>query len=109
MSSTENAVVNIQALNRMDGVTGLWGRLLHRDRQAYETWLEERDMIIITAALLRLNERQLNRIGLSHASLSLDVDDLAHRASREAQLTDDILRIIDGDYEPRSDHAIAAE
>lgn len=109
MSKTENAVVNMHAQKRRDGVVGLWGRLRHRDRHAYEAWLAERDMIIITAALLRLNERQLNRIGLSHATLSLDVDDLAHRAAREAQLTDDILRIVEDDYETPQHHAIAAE
>lgn len=109
MSMTENAVIKFRTPKRKDGVAGLWGRLLHRDPQAYEKWLEERDMIIITAALLRLNERQLNRIGLSHDTLSLDIDDLAQRASRDAQLTDDILRIVEGEYDTQPGHAIAAE
>lgn len=109
MSMNDTAAISSPGPKRRDGLVGLWGRLLHRDPQAYETWLEERDMIIITAALLRLNERQLNRIGLSRATLSLDLEDLAHHALDEAQLTDDILRIIDTDHGAKPPSAIAAE
>lgn len=110
MSKTELASTKTALPKRKDGFIGLWGRMIYRDRNAYEKWLEERDMIIITAALLRLNERQLNRIGLSRSTLALDVEDLALRAAREAQITTDVLRIIEEDeteMQPR--HAIAAE
>lgn len=109
MSMTNTVVTNSNPSMTGNGVVGLWGRLVHRDASAYENWLEERDMITITAALLRLNERQLNRIGLSHATLALDIDDLAQRAARDAQLTDDILRIVDGEQDMPPPHAIAAE
>ncbi|NYS26098.1 hypothetical protein HUK65_13980 [Rhodobacteraceae bacterium 2376] len=98
-----------------DGLIGLWGRLIHRDPESYDIWLEERDMTIITAALMRLNERQLNRLGLSRATLALDVEDLTRRAERDAELTADILRIVeDSDRGPEhrhspATHAIAAE
>lgn len=110
MSMTEAAVMSPPAPGRRDGLIGLWGRLVHRDPDTYEKWLEDRDMILITAALLRLNERQLNRIGLSHATLSLDVEDLARRATNDARLTSDILRIVEGDFDRQPTcGAIAAE
>ena len=93
-----------------DGLIGLWGRLIHRDPECYDIWLEERDMTIITAALMRLNERQLNRLGLSKATLALDVEDMAHRAERDAELTSEILRIVeDAEQHDTPPHAIAAE
>lgn len=108
MSKTKAALTN--APTRKDGVIGLWGRLFYRDPNDYEKWLEERDMIIITAALLRLNDRQLNRIGLSRATLSLDVEDLSLRARRDMQIASDILQIVEGDtLESQQRHAIAAE
>lgn len=110
MSKTQAASTNAPALTRKDGVIGLWGRLFYRDPNDYEKWLEERDMIIITAALLRLNDRQLSRIGLSRATLSLDVEDLSLRARRDAQIASDILQIVEGDaIEGQQRHAIAAE
>lgn len=108
MSMTATAPHPHVARPRKDGLIGLWGRLIHRDPAAYEHWLEERDMLIITANLLRLKERQLNRIGLSRATLALDVEDLAQRAQRDAQLTSDVLQIVETDS-ARSRHAIAAE
>lgn len=114
MSMTETRPNNLPPAPRKDGLIGLWGRIVHRDRQDYETWLEERDMTIITAALLRLNERQLNRLGMSRATLALDVEDLAFRAKQEAEVTLDILRLVDDAPEDRQDphappRAIAAE
>ncbi len=111
MPKTKNALTYALAPKPKDGVIGLWGRLIHRDHEAYENWLEERDMVIITAALLRLNERQLNRIGLSRSTLALDVEDLALRAQRDAQMTSEILRLVGEDAvsEAPHRHAIAAE
>lgn len=98
-------------VKRKDGMIGLWGRLLHRSPDTYEKWLEERDMIMITATLLRLNERQLNRIGLSRKTLALDIEDLALRAARDAEIATEVLRIVEDDtkQEDKRDHAIAAE
>jgi len=94
---------------RRDGVIGLWGRLRHRDPAAYETWLEERDLLEVTATLLRLNDRQLARIGMQRSTLALDVEDLALRAARDRDLTRDILELVsDRDARP-GPHAIAAE
>lgn len=93
---------------RKDGLIGLWGRLFHRDPIDYDAWLHERDMTVITATLMRLSERQLNRLGMSRTTLALDVEDLALRAEREAQITSDLLAIVDED--PANErHAIAAE
>lgn len=89
-----------------DGLLALWGRLRHPRAEAYEAWLEERDMVVITATLTRLSERQLNRIGMSHRTLALDVDDLAIRTARERMIARDVLEIIDNGPAPA---AIAAE
>ena len=92
---------------RRDGVVGLFGRLRHRNAEAYEAWLEERDMIIITATLMRLNERQLSRIGMARGTLALDVDDLALRCARERALGDEVLELVGAEEDGR--RAIAAE
>ena len=97
------------AAKRKDGVIGLWGRIIHRQPDAYESWLEERDMTIITAALLRLNERQLNRIGMSRTTLALDLEDLAMRAERDAQIASEVLRLVENEPNDTRSHAIAAE
>lgn len=111
MSMTAIAAYAPRGVRRKDGVIGFVGRMIHRDPEAYEAWLEERDKIIITATLLRLKERQLNRIGLSRATLAFDVEHLVTRAEREAQICSDILRIVDGDMDDDrvQSHAIAAE
>lgn len=93
---------------RKDGLAGLWGRLMNRKPEAYEAWLEEHDMTAITAALLRLNERQLNRLGFSRSTLALDVEDLAQRARREAALTSDILRLVEDEAKAERS-SVAAE
>ncbi len=92
---------------RKDGLISLWGRLRYRQPGAYEAWLHERDMTIITATLMRLTERQLNRLGLSHKTLALDVEDLALRAERDAQIGREVLELVRDDTPER--HAIAAE
>jgi hypothetical protein len=79
---------------RKDGLISLWGRLRYRELAAYDAWLQERDMTIITATLMRLSERQLNRLGLSHSTLALDVEDLALRAQREAAIVQDVLELV---------------
>ncbi len=106
MSMTANTPPNLRTSQRKDGVIGLWGRMFYRDPDAYEAWLRERDMIIITAALMRLSERQLNRLGMSHGTLALDVEDLTRQAQRNEQLTADILQLVASDD---SYKAIAAE
>ncbi|TVP72860.1 MAG: hypothetical protein EA339_05170 [Rhodobacteraceae bacterium] len=89
------------------GLISLWGRLRYREPGAYDDWLYERDMTIITAALMRLSERQLNRLGLSRKTLAIDVEDLALRAEREAEISREVLELVsDNTSEP---HAIAAE
>lgn len=92
---------------RRDGLLALWGRLRHRDNAAYEAWLEERDMIMITAALLRLNDRQLARIGMQRSTLALDVEDLALRSARERDLGREILELVRDSAPER--RALAAE
>lgn len=108
MSLTATAPKALAQSARKDGVIGLWGRILHRDAEAYDSWLEERDLTIITATLLRLNDRQLGRIGMSRATLALDVEDLVLRADREKRVTADILRLVEDDKRD-DNHAIAAE
>lgn len=113
MSMTANAPHPAVPKKHRDGLLGLWGRLVHRNDESYDRWLEERDLTIITATLLRLNERQLNRLGFSRGTLALDVEDLADRAKREAELAREVLRLVENEEdEPAvSDqrHAIAAE
>ncbi len=113
MSMTANIPQHAVTRRKKDGLLGLWGRVVHRNQESYERWLEERDLTLITASLLRLNERQLNRLGFSHATLALDVEDLAARARREAQLAHEVLRIVEGDDSDadagESRHAVAAE
>ncbi|MCC6002380.1 MAG: hypothetical protein JJU19_16195 [Pararhodobacter sp.] len=92
---------------RKDGLISLWGRLRYRKPGAYDAWLHERDLIIITATLKRLTERQLNRLGMSHKTLALDVDDLALRARRDAEIAREVLALVEDDADER--HAIAAE
>jgi hypothetical protein len=92
---------------REDGLISLWGRLRYRKPAAYDAWMHERDMTIITAALMRLTERQLNRLGMSHATLALDVEDLALQAARNAQMSRDVLELVRA--EDQGDTAIAAE
>lgn len=106
MSMTVNTSPDMRTRQRKDGMIGLWGRMFYRDPEAYEAWLRERDMIIVTAALMRLSERQLNRLGMSHSTLALDVEDLARQAQQNAQLTADILRLVESDDTYK---AIAAE
>jgi hypothetical protein len=92
---------------RKDGMISLWGRLRYRQPEAYDAWLQERDMTIITATLMRLSERQLNRLGLSRATLALDVEDLALRARREAEIVHEVLELMQEERE--QNRPIAAE
>lgn len=82
---------------RTDGPAGLWARVQLRERDAYEEWLEERDIIAVIAALRRLSERQLARIGMSHKTLALDVEDLVARAESERTLSRDVLALVETD------------
>ncbi len=112
MSKTVTTPSQLTGGKRKDGLAGLWGRIIHRDPDAYERWMEDRDLTIVTATLMRLNDRQLARLGFSRATLALDVEDLAARANREAEVALDILRVVeDGDDSGAANtgHAIAAE
>lgn len=80
---------------RTDGATALVARLRLRQKETYEEWLEERDIIMVIAALRRLSERQLERIGMSHKTLALDVEDLVERAARDRQIARDVLELVD--------------
>lgn len=80
---------------RRDGAVGLVARARLRKADAYEDWCEERDVIAVIATLRRLPERQLARIGMSHATLAMDVEDLVARAAREREITTEILRVVD--------------
>lgn len=70
---------------------GFIGRLRERREEAQA----ERDMITITCALARLNDRQLGRIGLNRATLAFDVDHLADHAEQKRIAHDDVLRLVD--------------
>jgi len=70
---------------------GFMDRLRERRAEAQE----ERDMVSITCALARLNDRQLGRIGLNRATLALDVDHLAEHAAQKQLAHDEVLRIVD--------------
>ncbi|MGY6548742.1 MAG: hypothetical protein ACXIU7_07025 [Roseinatronobacter sp.] len=110
MSHEAQAPQNTAAAPRQKRARGIWGRIIKREPDAHSKKLEDRDMVAITAALLRLNERQLNRIGMSRQTLALDVEDLVARARREAAITTDVLRIVEGGKQDHETHsAIAAE
>lgn len=68
---------------------------MDRLRERHAAAREERDMVRITCALARLNDRQLGLIGLNRATLALDVDHLAEHADRARTIHDDLLRIVD--------------
>ena len=76
------------------GLVGLWGRLRHREPDSYARWLRDQDMTAITAALMRLSERQLSRIGMTRQTLALDIEDLAARSERERAITRDVIEIV---------------
>lgn len=94
---------------RVEGPTALVARMRLREHADYEEWLEERDVIMLIAALRRLSERQLSRIGMSHRTLALDVEDLVARATREREITRDVLELVDGGEDPAPRRMMAAE
>ncbi len=79
---------------RAEGPTALWARVRLKEAGEYEDWLEERDIVHVIAALRRLSERQLARIGMSHATLALDVEDLVTRAELERRVGSEILELV---------------
>ncbi len=97
--------VPLARILRENGPSGLWARLRYRDDDAFDAWQYERDLTLITAALLRLSERRLNRLGLSHSTLVLDVQHLIERTRREEETGREILSLV----EQEKDLAIAAE
>jgi hypothetical protein len=90
---------------RTDGPAALWARTRLREQGEYEEWLEERDIICVIAALRRLSERQLNRLGMSHRTLALDVEDLIARAEADRLVGREVLELVSGD----GDRMMAAE
>jgi hypothetical protein len=78
---------------RSGGEAGLGFMDRLRERRAAAQ--QERDMVSITCALARLNDRQLGRIGLSRSTLSLDIDNLAEHAAQKQLTHDEVLRIVD--------------
>lgn len=90
---------------RADGPAALWARLRLRDTQDYGAWLEERDIVCVIAALRRLSDRQLALVGMSHATLALDVEDLVTRAAAQQHVARDVLEVVGG----RGDRMMAAE
>lgn len=92
-----SALRDVAGTLRADGPISLWARVSLREKVAYEDWLEERDLVCVIAALRRLSERQLSRIGMSHKTLALDVEDLVERAARERMVSREILELVDED------------
>lgn len=82
---------------RGDGPVALWTRMRMKEQDDYEEWLEERDIVRVIAALRRLSERELGRIGLSHTTLALDVGDLVCRAAREREIGREVLELVEDD------------
>lgn len=72
----------------------IWGRLRHRDPAAFEAWLCDRDLTSIIATLLRLNDRQLRRIGMTRATLGLDVEMLFIEVERRQRVGADVLELV---------------
>jgi hypothetical protein len=79
---------------RADGPAGLWARSRLKGQADYEAWREERDIVCIIAALRRLPAQQLGRIGMSHATLALDVEDLVARAEAERRIGREVLELV---------------
>lgn len=103
---TETLRVAAQTL-RSGGPAALVARLRLREPSAYDDWLEDRDIVCVIAALRRLSERQLGRIGMSHKTLALDVEDLVARAAREREIVRDVPELV-GDRD-RDQRLMAAE
>lgn len=80
----------------LDSIGLLWGRLRHRNPEAFEAWLCDRDLTLVIAALLRLNDRQLKRIGMTRATLGLDVELLSLDVARRQRLGAEVLEIVGG-------------
>jgi hypothetical protein len=90
---------------RSEGPAGAWARLRRRESTAYAEWLEERDLIGIIAALERLSDRELARIGMSRRALGLDVAALIRRVRRENEIGNEVISLVE--REPA--HRMAAE
>lgn len=67
------ALTGPNAAARLRGLVRGW-------RSAYAEWRDHRDYEAISSAFAHLSERQLNRIGMSRATLPLDLADLMARA-----------------------------
>jgi uncharacterized protein YjiS (DUF1127 family) len=88
-------VTNLWQTLRSNGPACLMGRLRHRDSTDYQEWLEERDIIGIIAALGRLSDRELARIGMSRRTLGLDVSALMERVRREGEISAEIFTLVE--------------
>lgn len=80
----------------LERIAMIWGRLRHRDTATYEAWLRERDITLIIAALLRLQDRQLGRIGMTRATLALDVQMLMLNVEHTQKLGREALELVGG-------------
>ena len=80
----------------LERIAMIWGRLRHRDAATYEAWLRERDITLIIAALLRLQDRQLGRIGMTRATLALDVQMLMLNVEQGQRLGREALELVGG-------------
>ena len=87
-----NTLKKSRATIQPDGHAGIG--FIGRLRERHDAVQTERDMITITCALARLNDRQLGRIGLNRATLALDVDHLADHAEQTRTVHDEVLRLV---------------
>ncbi len=72
------------------------GALLRGWLEAYGEWREYRDYDAIGAAFAKLSERQLNQLGMSRATLSIDLTDLMARADESRAHAAEIAALLDG-------------
>ncbi|SIO54730.1 hypothetical protein SAMN05444722_3404 [Rhodovulum sp. ES.010] len=109
------------AQDRLAKLRGFWrGSLIesvaalhYRDPAAYDEWLESRDIVVITAALSRLSDRQLDRIGLNRETLVLDVEKMMEISARNSSIVSEALEIVEKSNNARDQremaHQVAAE
>jgi hypothetical protein len=83
------------------GLASLVARLRYRDPAAFQSWQHDRDVVMITAALMRLSERHLNQLGISHSTLVLDIERIMLRAACEAEIANDVLSLVNSNQPAR--------
>ncbi|TCO74270.1 DUF1127 domain-containing protein [Rhodovulum euryhalinum] len=123
MTHTETTSESTEApvQDRLAKLRGFWrgniiesmAALHYRDQDAYNEWLEARDTVSITAALSRLSDRQLDRIGLNRETLVLAVEGMMEANTRNGAIFREALEIVEPS-EARKErremaHGVAAE